>query len=530
MHPLVSFLCLTIGSAFTLTGVVQCADKAPQNASMRSHTTSEDIATEIRPTQTHEYEGTLTQGKPAVYKISFHADADSFLDVVVKRHGTFNIIPPPVNISVRATSDPNVVEQATKGAAEDLFFRPITGIDIYATLVTAFQQSGLCEHCRRTQTSVKHAAGHNRTRWVLIQPDATEGLEPIRYTLYVTVRQRKRFVITHIFLFLVFGGILLALIAPVVLAAGRARPEVYAMWGHFYFEELLSVPFLFGWKCVAAAKYLAFLWKKRIWRQSLHGTAHEVLMGSLESIGTSDEDLNAPSCRICRDTSGELITPCQCTGSMAYVHRACLDRWRTECFKNDPRSKKVSSCDVCLQPFEDSVQFKPGDLLQRFMHAQFESLGLFGLQMLSFWSFLMIWNLVTKFILAGVQCSAPWNVRQDVSVWNIDAFLQSFFMYGIFFGMFYVSALMVFVARNGQGRLYSVQSVIFASAVLGSFCYLSALVKFAVYLQSEVFVWDYEVKMMPGLLLGTLSSGLVMFIVRQLTRPQRGVERREDRV
>ncbi|XP_008798098.1 E3 ubiquitin-protein ligase MARCHF1-like isoform X4 [Phoenix dactylifera] len=37
-----------------------------------------------------------------------------------------------------------------------------------------------------------------------------------------------------------------------------------------------------------------------------------------------------PQCRICLDTGDDdLIAPCQCKGTQKYVHRSCLDNWRS---------------------------------------------------------------------------------------------------------------------------------------------------------------------------------------------------------
>lgn len=37
-----------------------------------------------------------------------------------------------------------------------------------------------------------------------------------------------------------------------------------------------------------------------------------------------------PQCRICLDLGGEdLIAPCHCKGTQKYVHRSCLDNWRS---------------------------------------------------------------------------------------------------------------------------------------------------------------------------------------------------------
>ncbi|MCL7026116.1 hypothetical protein MKW94_015723, partial [Papaver nudicaule] len=48
----------------------------------------------------------------------------------------------------------------------------------------------------------------------------------------------------------------------------------------------------------------------------------------------ADEDclvnVDLPQCRICLDIEGEdLIAPCYCRGTQKYVHRSCLDNWRS---------------------------------------------------------------------------------------------------------------------------------------------------------------------------------------------------------
>ncbi|ORX39388.1 hypothetical protein BD324DRAFT_619492 [Kockovaella imperatae] len=58
----------------------------------------------------------------------------------------------------------------------------------------------------------------------------------------------------------------------------------------------------------------------------------------LHSIDADDDDVPSPSedrqCRICfagvddEPTSGKLISPCLCTGSMRYVHVNCINAWR----------------------------------------------------------------------------------------------------------------------------------------------------------------------------------------------------------
>ncbi|KAL3268816.1 hypothetical protein HHI36_007912 [Cryptolaemus montrouzieri] len=50
-------------------------------------------------------------------------------------------------------------------------------------------------------------------------------------------------------------------------------------------------------------------------------------------------------CRICygADSNEELITPCRCKGTVAYVHRSCLETWLAEA--------NATNCELCHQVF-----------------------------------------------------------------------------------------------------------------------------------------------------------------------------------
>jgi RING-variant domain len=55
-------------------------------------------------------------------------------------------------------------------------------------------------------------------------------------------------------------------------------------------------------------------------------------------------------CRYCleEDHRKNLIMPCNCSGTQAFVHRACLDRWRS----NDRDQPKFNKCLVCNTEYE----------------------------------------------------------------------------------------------------------------------------------------------------------------------------------
>ncbi|XP_022598028.1 E3 ubiquitin-protein ligase MARCH3-like [Seriola dumerili] len=52
-----------------------------------------------------------------------------------------------------------------------------------------------------------------------------------------------------------------------------------------------------------------------------------------------------PFCRICHEdgSSGQLLSPCDCSGSLAMVHRACLEHWLT--------TSNSSHCELCYHQF-----------------------------------------------------------------------------------------------------------------------------------------------------------------------------------
>lgn len=75
-------------------------------------------------------------------------------------------------------------------------------------------------------------------------------------------------------------------------------------------------------------------------------------------------------CRICFETEddqqNELISPCICNGSLKYVHRDCLQKWRktlpVEVFKN----KRDIQCEIChmYYEFEDSYDVKKYKIIE----------------------------------------------------------------------------------------------------------------------------------------------------------------------
>ncbi|XP_019414413.1 PREDICTED: uncharacterized protein LOC109326181 [Lupinus angustifolius] len=59
----------------------------------------------------------------------------------------------------------------------------------------------------------------------------------------------------------------------------------------------------------------------------LHNVHVDVVDETCHLVNSSDHH---PQCRICLDIGGQdLIAPCHCKGTQKYVHRSCLDNWRS---------------------------------------------------------------------------------------------------------------------------------------------------------------------------------------------------------
>lgn len=59
----------------------------------------------------------------------------------------------------------------------------------------------------------------------------------------------------------------------------------------------------------------------------------------------SDAEAQGATCRICMEAEpvGSLVSPCRCRGTMKYVHRECLQKWRA----TSSNQRSYYRCDQC---------------------------------------------------------------------------------------------------------------------------------------------------------------------------------------
>lgn len=65
-------------------------------------------------------------------------------------------------------------------------------------------------------------------------------------------------------------------------------------------------------------------------------------------------------CRICHEdqSCGELLSPCECSGSLATVHRTCLEQWLT--------TSNMGHCELCRHQF--ALERLPKPLTEVIIH------------------------------------------------------------------------------------------------------------------------------------------------------------------
>ncbi|XP_019171068.1 PREDICTED: E3 ubiquitin-protein ligase MARCH8-like [Ipomoea nil] len=87
----------------------------------------------------------------------------------------------------------------------------------------------------------------------------------------------------------------------------------------------------------------------------------------------SERDLESASslfCRICLDTDcregDELIAPCRCKGSQEFIHRECLDQWRSV-----GEGFAFTHCYTCKAAFRLQVKEVKYDIVTRVKHKLF---------------------------------------------------------------------------------------------------------------------------------------------------------------
>ncbi|KAH9600902.1 zinc finger protein [Trypanosoma melophagium] len=137
----------------------------------------------------------------------------------------------------------------------------------------------------------------------------------------------------------------------------------------------------------------------------------------------SEDDEDEHICRICRDGPEieRLVSACECTGSVRWVHRSCLDRWRLASAKRNMRH--VQRCEICRQPFRVAIRRRTL-LLQS--SRQVLRTVLLLLCVLTYFVALAVLLHVT---FGEMACRTPWRRVSYSTMFSLDGAVVTLFAY-----------------------------------------------------------------------------------------------------
>ncbi len=183
-----------------------------------------------------------------------------------------------------------------------------------------------------------------------------------------------------------------------------------------------------------------------------------------------------PICRFCLDSNNlrtnSLITPCECKGSMRYVHEACLARWR----RVNPE-RNGETCLLCLEPYRreyfDTFEMIPNPnnfsiFLLRFPFIVSLTINYAGLfhytavpvktDIYSFFEYYQYGCQIAYFLLFYLY----WNVKQKDKYWKLWFRRSTFFLVGFHIlcnTLIYEHHLLAVIPLNFVLRVYWKQHI-----------------------------------------------------------------------
>ncbi|NXR05759.1 MARH3 ligase, partial [Semnornis frantzii] len=82
----------------------------------------------------------------------------------------------------------------------------------------------------------------------------------------------------------------------------------------------------------------------------------QLLSSVVRTLTTQSSFSDQPMCRICHEGSSQedLLSPCECMGTLGTIHRSCLERWLS--------SSNTNCCELCH--FRFAVERRPRPLLE----------------------------------------------------------------------------------------------------------------------------------------------------------------------
>ncbi len=134
------------------------------------------------------------------------------------------------------------------------------------------------------------------------------------------------------------------------------------------------------------------------------------------------QSADSRQCRICLESEGELLAPCDCKGTARFAHAACIAEWQASQQQRRGSAHRCTRCDICGAKYNGLPQPPPRPLAAVWREHVADYLGTAGSLMSasSFKSVLflscVIWNLIDGRWRTAEKWVAAWEYFQLVSM------------------------------------------------------------------------------------------------------------------
>ncbi|CCW71569.1 unnamed protein product [Phytomonas sp. Hart1] len=154
-------------------------------------------------------------------------------------------------------------------------------------------------------------------------------------------------------------------------------------------------------------------------------TRSDILFPPDPSCGGEGSDIGEDErfCRICRDGDEDqaLVAPCNCTGSVRWVHPSCLDHWRVESIKRNLQN--VNTCEICKCPFK--IKIRRSILIWQ----SCKSIVYGVILVLSCLVCILLAPLIAYGVFGEISCVAKYHHVPYATIYKLDGIMLSFFLY-----------------------------------------------------------------------------------------------------
>jgi len=213
----------------------------------------------------------------------------------------------------------------------------------------------------------------------------------------------------------------------------------------------------------------------------------EVLLLDSQSETKEIQQLSdSKQCRICLDETGnDFIVPCKCMGSLKYVHRSCLDKWRSI----DVSQKRFYKCDICLTDFKFDIFQEKQKLVLLFYY-----LSVFGHVILDIFIINCIVSGISFFVYFSDNnskvLSSTFDTNEYVASYIIGWIIFLAFIGLIGFISFQNNDVIICINDGGLPALFCFVFIFFSIGVfVGIYLFIGRTYKFAMKKKSQMKIY-----------------------------------------